>query len=69
VFDLNFHWWEGPNLSAATSPVTMYQCPSTPARPPVLSAVAKPSPAPGRPALTFTRPVAPTDYDAIQGVQ
>jgi prepilin-type N-terminal cleavage/methylation domain-containing protein/prepilin-type processing-associated H-X9-DG protein len=68
VFDLNFHWWEGPNPSAALVPVPMYECPSTPDRAPITSAAAKRSPAPGRPALTFTRPLAPTDYEAIQGV-
>src|SRR5688572_33164519 len=25
VFDLNFHWWEGPNLAAAVYQVPMYQ--------------------------------------------
>jgi prepilin-type N-terminal cleavage/methylation domain-containing protein/prepilin-type processing-associated H-X9-DG protein len=69
VFDLNFHWWEGPNLQAASFPVKMYQCPSTATRATVTSAVAKPTPAPGRPALTFAQPVAPTDYEVIQGVQ
>jgi prepilin-type N-terminal cleavage/methylation domain-containing protein/prepilin-type processing-associated H-X9-DG protein len=69
VLDLNFHWWEGPNLNAAVYPVSMYQCPSTGERAPITSAMAKPSPAPGRPALTFTQPLAPNDYEAIQGVQ
>ncbi len=69
VFDLNFNWWEGPNLTAAALPVKMYLCPSTPTRVPITTAPAKPSPAPGRPALTFAQPLAPTDYEAIQGVQ
>ena len=69
LFDLNFHWWEYPNLTAAAFPVRMYECPSTPGRTPLTSAVAKPSPAPGRPALTFARAPAPTDYEAVQGVQ
>ncbi|MFO0937230.1 MAG: DUF1559 domain-containing protein [Gemmataceae bacterium] len=69
VFDLNFHWWEPVNLPAASTPVKLYQCPSTPSRANVMSAVAKPSPAPGRPALTFTQAVAPTDYEALMGVQ
>jgi prepilin-type N-terminal cleavage/methylation domain-containing protein/prepilin-type processing-associated H-X9-DG protein len=69
VFDLNFHWWEGPNAAAAAFPVKMYQCPSTPGRAPITSALAKPSPAPGRPALTFPQPLAPTDYEALMGVQ
>jgi prepilin-type N-terminal cleavage/methylation domain-containing protein/prepilin-type processing-associated H-X9-DG protein len=69
VFDLNFHWWESPNLTAASVRLPLYECPSTAGRTPTLSAVAKPTPAPGRPALTFTQPLAPTDYEAIQGVQ
>lgn len=69
VFDLNFHWWEGPNLTAAVYPVKMFECPSTATRTPITSAVAKPSPSPGRPAVTFAQPLAPTDYEAIQGVQ
>jgi prepilin-type N-terminal cleavage/methylation domain-containing protein/prepilin-type processing-associated H-X9-DG protein len=69
VFDLNFHWWEPVNLPAASTQVKLYQCPSTPDRASVTSAVAKPSPSPGRPSLTFAQPVAPTDYEALQGVQ
>jgi prepilin-type N-terminal cleavage/methylation domain-containing protein/prepilin-type processing-associated H-X9-DG protein len=69
LFDLNFNWWEAPNLPAAYTQVKLYQCPSTPGRASVTSAVAKPSPSPGRPVLTFTQPVAPTDYEALQGVQ
>jgi prepilin-type N-terminal cleavage/methylation domain-containing protein/prepilin-type processing-associated H-X9-DG protein len=69
VFDLNFNWWEGPNLTAAVTPVPLYECPSTGRRAPITSAPAKPSPAPGRPALTFAAPLAPTDYEAVQGVQ
>ena len=69
LFDLNFHWWEGPNLKAIGYNVPMYECPSVSSRTTVTSAVAKPSPSPGRPALTFAVPPAPTDYEAIQGVQ
>lgn len=69
VFDLNFHWWEGPNLAAAAFPIPMYECPSAAVRAPITSAVAKATPAPGRPALTFSQPLAPADYEAIQGVQ
>jgi prepilin-type processing-associated H-X9-DG protein/prepilin-type N-terminal cleavage/methylation domain-containing protein len=69
LFDLNFHWWEGANVDAASYPVKMYECPSVPTRVSITSAVAKPSPPPGRPALTFAKPLAPTDYEAIQGVQ
>jgi prepilin-type N-terminal cleavage/methylation domain-containing protein/prepilin-type processing-associated H-X9-DG protein len=68
LFDLNFHWWEGPNLVAAVYPVRMYECPSTPTRIQITSAVAKPFPAPGRPALTFAPALAPNDYEAIQGL-
>ncbi len=69
LFDLNFHWWEGANVDAASVPVKMFECPSVPGRLTVTTAVAKPTPAPGRPALTFAKPLAPTDYEAIQGVQ
>jgi len=69
LFDMNFHWWEGPNLAASTYRVPMYECPSVPSRGTVTSSPAKPTPSPGRPALTFTAPPAPTDYEAIQGVQ
>lgn len=69
LIDLNIHWWEGTNLDAAATQLKLYQCPSAAGRTPVTSAVAKPSPAPGRPALTFAKPIGPTDYEAIQGVQ
>ncbi len=69
AFDLNFNWWEPVNLPAAFTQVKLYQCPSTPNRATITSAPAKASPAPGRPALTFAQPVAPTDYEALQGVQ
>jgi len=69
LFDLNFHWWEGPNLAAASFRVPMYECPSTPGRMIVTSDPGKPTPLPGRPPLTFATPPAPTDYEAIQGVQ
>ena len=69
LIDLNQHWWEGPNRVAASLPVSLYACPSVPGRTPVTSAVAKPSPSPGRPALTFPSPLAPADYEAIMGVQ
>jgi prepilin-type N-terminal cleavage/methylation domain-containing protein/prepilin-type processing-associated H-X9-DG protein len=65
VYDFNSNWWEGANLAAAAMPVRTYLCPSTGSRTPVTSAVAK---AP-RPALTFPSPLAPTDYEAIMGVQ
>lgn len=65
LYNFNLHWWEGTNATAAAVPVKTYQCPSVPGRAEVLSAVAKPP----RPALTFANPIAPTDYEAIMGVQ
>lgn len=63
-FDLN--WWDQPNLTLAGIPVRTYQCPSTPVRADITSAVAK---AP-RPALSgLPVPLASTDYEAIMGVQ
>jgi prepilin-type processing-associated H-X9-DG protein len=64
LFDFNFNWWEGPNLSAATFQVNLFLCPSA-SHMPVTSAIARPP----RPALTFAVPPAPTDYEAIMGVQ
>ena len=65
LYDFDVHWWEGRNLVAAPQPVKIYQCPSVPQRLSVLSAVAKPP----RPAMTFPRPLAPTDFEALMGVQ
>jgi prepilin-type N-terminal cleavage/methylation domain-containing protein/prepilin-type processing-associated H-X9-DG protein len=65
LYDFNLNWWEGANLTAASYPVRVFDCPSVPKRLPVTSAVAKPP----RPALTFAVPLAPTDYEAILGVQ
>jgi len=65
LYDFNVHWWEGTNPTIAAVPVKTYQCPSVPQRVDVLSAVAKPP----RPAMTFANPIAPTDYEAILGVQ
>jgi prepilin-type N-terminal cleavage/methylation domain-containing protein/prepilin-type processing-associated H-X9-DG protein len=64
LYDFNVHWWEGRNLSAAVFPVAVYQCPSVPDRLAVTSAIARPP----RPAMTFPGPLAPTDYEAIMGV-
>ncbi len=64
-YTVQLHWWEGTNLTAATTPIPTYLCPSTPTQRPVMNAVAK-SP---RPAMTFVKPLARTDYEAIQGVQ
>ncbi len=65
LYDFNVNWWEGTNPTAGAVPVKTYQCPSVPQRQDVLSAVAK-SP---RPAMTFANPLAPTDYEAIMGIQ
>ncbi len=65
IYDFDVNWWEGTNPTVAGIPVLTYQCPSTPMRKPVLSAIAH---AP-RPAMTFPVPIAPTDYEAIMGVQ
>ncbi|HET6572799.1 MAG TPA: DUF1559 domain-containing protein [Fimbriiglobus sp.] len=65
LYDFNAHWWDGTNPAAAAVPVKTYQCPSVPARADVTSAVAHPP----RPAMTFANPIAPTDYEAIMGVQ
>jgi prepilin-type N-terminal cleavage/methylation domain-containing protein/prepilin-type processing-associated H-X9-DG protein len=65
LYDVNSNWWEGTNPTAASVPVPVFRCPSSPAVPEVLSAVAKPP----RPAMTFSTPVARTDYEAIQGIQ
>jgi prepilin-type N-terminal cleavage/methylation domain-containing protein/prepilin-type processing-associated H-X9-DG protein len=65
LYDFNNDWWAGTNPTAAAVPVLTFQCPSTPQRATVLSAIAK-SP---RPAMTFANPIAPTDYEAIMGVQ
>ena len=65
LYDFQNNWWEGANLVAASYTVKTYQCPSVPQRSPVISAIAKPP----RPALTFPNPLAPTDYEAIMGVQ
>ncbi|QEL14490.1 DUF1559 domain-containing protein [Limnoglobus roseus] len=65
LYDFNVNWWEGNNLTAGAVVVKTYQCPSTPGRAVVTTAVAK---AP-RPAMTFSNALAGTDYEAILGVQ
>lgn len=64
-YDLGRHWWEAPNVTLGGIIVKIYHCPSTTDRKVVDSAVAK-NP---RPAMTFDPPLAPTDYEAIMGVQ
>jgi prepilin-type N-terminal cleavage/methylation domain-containing protein/prepilin-type processing-associated H-X9-DG protein len=65
IYDYSEHWWEGTNPTAAAVPVTLFQCPSVGQRMSVTSAVAHPP----RPAMVFANPIAPTDYEAIMGVQ
>ncbi len=65
LYDISKNWWEGTNVSVGSIPIPIMICPSVPALPPVMTAVAK-NP---RPAMTFTTPLARTDYEAIQGVQ
>jgi prepilin-type processing-associated H-X9-DG protein len=65
LYDIQQHWWQGTNLAVASIPISIFLCPSTPEQALVLQATAK-SP---RPALTFSLPLARTDYEAIQGVQ
>lgn len=63
-YDFNVNWWEAPNPVAAGFAIDTFQCPSVPTRPAVMSAVAQ---AP-RPAMLFPVAIAPTDYEAIMGV-
>ena len=65
AYDFNLNWWEGGNVAVGLVPIDTFRCPSVPERKDVLSAVAKPP----RPAMTFPRSLAPTDYEAIMGVQ
>ena len=65
LYDFNLNWWEGANLNAAIYRVPLFECPSTGGRQDVTSAVARPP----RPAMTFPGPLAPTDYEAVMGVQ
>ncbi len=65
LYDRSLNWWESTNAVSAAVPVPVFECPSVAGREPVLNAVAKPP----RPAMTFANPVAPTDYEAIMGLQ
>jgi prepilin-type processing-associated H-X9-DG protein/prepilin-type N-terminal cleavage/methylation domain-containing protein len=65
LYDFKLNWWDGTNLDAAAFAVTIYTCPSVSDREVVMSAPAH-SP---RPATSFPKPLAPTDYEAIMGVQ
>ena len=65
AYNFNLNWWEGGNVAVGLVSIDTFRCPSVPERKEVLSAVAKPP----RPAITFPRSLAPTDYEAIMGVQ
>jgi prepilin-type N-terminal cleavage/methylation domain-containing protein/prepilin-type processing-associated H-X9-DG protein len=66
LFTFTADWWVGTNLVAAAVPVLTYQCPSVSSRKVVTSALAQGA----RPALSgLTNPLAPTDYEAVMGVQ
>jgi prepilin-type N-terminal cleavage/methylation domain-containing protein/prepilin-type processing-associated H-X9-DG protein len=64
-YDFALNWWEGSNLTLATSRLALFECPSVPLRISITSAIAKPP----RPELTFAMPLASIDYEAIMGVQ
>ncbi|MCR9294875.1 MAG: DUF1559 domain-containing protein, partial [bacterium] len=65
LYDFESHWWEGTNPTVAAVPIPTFLCPSVPQHVDVLQAIAKPP----RPQMTFANPIAPTDYEAIMGVQ
>ena len=65
LYSFDRHWWEGPNLAMAHVRIPAFECPSVPARMEALSA----PPLEIRPAMTFLKPLGPTDYEAIMGVQ
>ncbi|MGF1582054.1 MAG: DUF1559 domain-containing protein, partial [Gemmataceae bacterium] len=65
AYDFNRNWWEGINLEVGALGVSTYRCPSVPNREEIRSAVGNDP----RPAITFPAPIAPTDYEAIMGVQ
>jgi prepilin-type N-terminal cleavage/methylation domain-containing protein/prepilin-type processing-associated H-X9-DG protein len=65
LYTFSQHWWEGPNLAVAHIRVPLFECPSVAERKEAVSAPAIWV----RPAMTFPRPLASTDYEAIMGVQ
>jgi prepilin-type N-terminal cleavage/methylation domain-containing protein/prepilin-type processing-associated H-X9-DG protein len=65
LYDFSQHWWDGTNATVAAVPIKTFQCPSVPARLDVMSAAAHPP----RPSMMFANPIAPTDFEAIMGVQ
>lgn len=64
LYDPALDWWVETNRGAAEYPISFFVCPSTPQRDPVLQVVANPP----RPELALERPLAPFDYEAIQGI-
>ena len=64
IYDRSLDWWEGTNRQTGTIQLAVYRCPSVPQRAAVRDAIAKPP----RPAINFPAPLAPTDYEAIMGV-
>lgn len=65
IYRTDLNWWEGTNAAVASIPIPIFRCPSAARMGETLTAVAK-SP---RPAMTFATPLAPTDYEALMGVQ
>jgi prepilin-type N-terminal cleavage/methylation domain-containing protein/prepilin-type processing-associated H-X9-DG protein len=64
-YDPSLHWWEGINLDLGSQRLKVFLCARIPQRIPATSAVAKPP----RPALSLRLPLAPSDYEALMGVQ
>jgi prepilin-type N-terminal cleavage/methylation domain-containing protein/prepilin-type processing-associated H-X9-DG protein len=64
-YDPGLHWWEGKNLDLGNQRLKIFLCASVPQRVPVTAIIAK-SP---RPAMRFALPLAPSDYEALMGVQ
>lgn len=65
LYNFELNWWEEPNLSLAGQWLDVFVCPSTISRAGATELTAKPP----RPAITAPRPLGPTDYEAIMGVQ
>lgn len=65
LYDVSKNWWEAPNVSAASVPIDVFQCPSVPELAPVTFATEH---AP-RPSMSFPIAVARTDYEALLGIK
>lgn len=65
IYDVSLNWWEGSNQAAAAVPVPIFLCPTAPGDRIVNEAIAHDP----RPAMTFSNPIASTDYEAIMGVK